>query len=888
MNIRANLASLAFFLFVYKLLPANHYVIQQNDHLLPLSEILSAIAKRCQLTFAYDHDLAESVMIDISIDTLSCDRALQTILQKTRLWYQVIGDVYIIKPETDITPRDLSSKYPPPKSFHITGLVREEDSHEGLPYATVVMEGNHWGTTTNSDGFFSLTTTSSNPISLEVGFIGFCPQKIVIHPVDVCSLLIIDMKSRYEEIDHINIYSDQALEMISGGQTAGHTSINAARLSEMPSINNLDVMVPLQLLPGIDGTTESVSGLKVRKLPSDKNLVLYDGFPVYHIDHFFGMFSAFNAKAIKDIQVYKGGYAPAFGSRVGSVIEITGKSGDMSGPSIDAGVDLLSANVLFESPLGKKSSLVMSARRSFTDVVQTNLYNSLFQNIRYDVENNNPDAPDYFHSDPDQTLFFFYDVTAKYTFRPTSHDVLSLSTYRGYDKVDYYDWQPGLYVMEDADWGNMGISFRWARQWSAKYYSNFIVGLSGYHFSFHHVDSLRYENTARDLANITHREQDLSNKLSDKVVNMNNQWQINNNNLIGFGFSTNVISTIFTDKYHQYLSHTVLTDTSRHENIKGQTLALYIQNTYSSKRIRQWMYGLRSTFFNITNQWYHEPRLSFVFEFFPLLHGKASYGKHVQFNNRIFLIDQSNYQYLWTLSDDTSLPVVHADHIVSGMLWKPGKGFSLDIEGFYINTTGMTAVQNVLHFSETAGLLQIRKTFQYQNKSKGIEWLLKKHFGPAQLWLAYTLAKSSDQSGQVNNQVEYPAIDDQLHELKFFGFYRLKGWHFATNWIFGSGKRWDRPEPVEKMSLLPGKNAVQLQPYHRLDLAINKTITFKKSTLESGINMFNLYNRSNVLTNQFFVVDRPTANSLTNRYPLQVNEVLGGSFLINVNINYRF
>ncbi|MFO7658739.1 MAG: TonB-dependent receptor [Bacteroidales bacterium] len=888
MTTRNCIVILAFLLLTGKASLACNPDIQKNFHPMPLSEILSALAERCQLKFAYDHDLVRSVLIDGSVDSVACGEALQTILQKTQLWYQLIGDVYVIKPESDIPPEDLSNKYPPPRSFHIKGLVREEDTREGLPYATLVIEGGHWGTTTNSDGYFSFTTGSAAPISLVVGYIGFNPKNILINPADVTGLLIIELKARYEEIGQVNIYTDPALEMIAGGIIPGQTTINAARLSEMPSISTLDVIFPLQLLPGIDGTTESVSGLMVRKLPPDKNLILYDGFPVYHIDHFFGMFSAFNSKAIKDIQVYKGGYGPSFGGRVGGVVEITGKSGDMSGPSFDAGIDLLSANALIETPLGKKSSLVFSARRSFTDLFQTNLYNSLFQNIRYDVENNNPDPPGYFNSDPDQTLFCFYDVTAKLTFRPSNLDVLSISAYRGYDKVDYQSRLTGRFALEDSDWGNMGASFRWARQWTAKYYSNLIVGLSGYHFSFFRVDSLRLENTALQLANITHREQDLSNVLSDQIINLNNQWHINKNNQLGFGFSANFVSTAFTDKYHQYLSGSVLTDTARHENIKGPSLALYIQNTYSANRVKQFMYGLRTSYYHITGKWYHEPRLSLVYEIIPGLHGKASYGRHIQFNNRIVLVDQRNCQYLWTMSDDRSMPVVLSGHVIMGLVWKPLPGITIDLEVFSKKTTGMTAVQNLLHFSETSDLQQVRKTFQYQNKTTGAEWLIKKQMGPAQLWMAYTIGKSTDQSDQVNNRVEYPAIDDQLHELKLFGIYRLKGWRFSANWIYGSGKRWDRPEPVENIALSSHKNSVQLQPYHRMDLAINKSFNFKKSTLKTAINLFNIYNRDNVLTNQFFLVDRPTASSLSNSYTLQVNEVLGGSFLFNVNLDYRF
>ena len=39
-------------------------------------------------------------------------------------------------------------------------------------------------------------------------------------------------------------------------------------------------------MPGITASKESSSGLYVRGGTPDQNLILYDGFTVYHVDHF--------------------------------------------------------------------------------------------------------------------------------------------------------------------------------------------------------------------------------------------------------------------------------------------------------------------------------------------------------------------------------------------------------------------------------------------------------------------------------------------------------------------------------------------------------------------------------------------------------------------------
>ena len=41
---------------------------------------------------------------------------------------------------------------------------------------------------------------------------------------------------------------------------------------------------------------------------------------VYHVDHFFGVFSAFNADAIKDVRLFKGGFPAQYGGRTSSEV----------------------------------------------------------------------------------------------------------------------------------------------------------------------------------------------------------------------------------------------------------------------------------------------------------------------------------------------------------------------------------------------------------------------------------------------------------------------------------------------------------------------------------------------------------------------------------------
>jgi outer membrane cobalamin receptor len=69
----------------------------------------------------------------------------------------------------------------------------------------------------------------------------------------------------------------------------------------------------------------------VRGGSPDQNLILLDGVPIYNAAHFTGIFSVFNADAIKNVTLTKGGFPARFGGRLSSVVEIDTKEGDKVG-----------------------------------------------------------------------------------------------------------------------------------------------------------------------------------------------------------------------------------------------------------------------------------------------------------------------------------------------------------------------------------------------------------------------------------------------------------------------------------------------------------------------------------------------------------------------------
>ena len=79
------------------------------------------------------------------------------------------------------------------------------------------------------------------------------------------------------------------------------------QIKNIPALlGEVDVLKAIQLLPGVQ-SSEGSSGFYVRGGGPDQNLILLDGVPVYNASLIGGLFSVFNADAIKDVNIIKGG-----------------------------------------------------------------------------------------------------------------------------------------------------------------------------------------------------------------------------------------------------------------------------------------------------------------------------------------------------------------------------------------------------------------------------------------------------------------------------------------------------------------------------------------------------------------------------------------------------
>lgn len=171
------------------------------------------------------------------------------------------------------------------KGITVTGILKDGESGETLPFATVQVLKSEVGTITNADGYFTLFSVPSDTSTLEARYIGYNVQHLKLDAAAVKQPVTIFLFPATTELSEIVITGRESTMMDMAGDM-NQVSLSPAQISSLPGIGERDIFRTLQLLPGISSTNEASSGLFVRGGTPDQNLVLLDGFTIYHVDHF--------------------------------------------------------------------------------------------------------------------------------------------------------------------------------------------------------------------------------------------------------------------------------------------------------------------------------------------------------------------------------------------------------------------------------------------------------------------------------------------------------------------------------------------------------------------------------------------------------------------------
>ncbi|MCR9290285.1 MAG: TonB-dependent receptor [Bacteroidetes bacterium] len=865
-----NILIVCFLFFCIPLLPAQQsqdIQIKGSFQDKSLSIVLLELKISHRLQFEYDETLVEGIRVTTSFRKASLDYAMKKILEGTEIDFEITAPRSIRLFHKSQKPKvDWSKIKPTRENFNVSGVVKDKKTGETLPFATLITKENNNGVTTNIDGYFTLFDVPSDTSVLVVNYIGYQNKFVRLTPETDVSQLEILLEDFGVQLEEVVVKATKEEQLLSASTGISRIGITPAALAKLPSFGEKDIFRSMQLLPGVSGSNESSSGLYVRGGTPDQNLVLFDGFTVYHVDHLFGFFSAFNANAVKDVQLYKGGFDAKYGGRLSSVVELTGKEGNRKEFNMGIGLSLLSVNGFVEAPFANgKGSFLVAGRRSF----QSSFYNNIFDAYTDSNEAASTETARRVAQLETQPNTFFYDLNVKATYRPNSKDVFSFSFYNGQDNLDNSSsldesvfTNRGLNVGFTFDrintdltkWGNWGASTKWSRRWSNQLYSNANLSYSNY---FSQRDRSSETSIGRSDTTFVRSNGSMEeNDLKDITFKLDNEFKISQNNQLDFG-----IQTIWNNIDYQFVQNDTTTIIDR--NDEGLTATFYVQDKHTVGEKFILKGGLRTSYYSPTNEFYLEPRAALTYLLSDKIKLKAAWGKYHQFANRIVREDiQQGSRDFWLLADDEQVPISSSIHNIAGISYETSN-WLFDVEAYYKTLDGLSEystrfVPSGFGSNQTIAFEEFFHTGT--GIAKGIEFLIQRKVGKFTGWAGYTLGEVKYDFDAFGDEPFF-ANQDVTHELKLIGNYKLGSFSLAATFVYATGKPYTAPTGYYELQLLDGttsnffeisdKNAVRFDDYHRLDLS--GTYDFTKVSV--GLSLTNIYNRKNTWYNEYDVIE---------------------------------
>ena len=728
----------------------------------------------------------------------------------------------------------------------ISGYVEDISSGEKLIGCNVYHYASQSGTVTNTFGFYSITLDKSSNIDLEVSYIGYATKSVSIEGHKSQSVNI-KLKGEvvFEEIE-ITANKDKKIETETQMSTI---DVPILQIKKIPALmGETDVLKALQLLPGVQSGGEGQAGLYVRGGSPDQNLILLDGVPVYNANHLFGFFSVFNAEAIKDVTLIKGGFPARYGGRLSSVLEINLKDGHQQEFHGDVSIGLVGSKLTLEGPINKgKTSFLVSGRRTYIDVLAKPF-------IKQSFSDNGSDG---------DAGYYFYDLNAKINHTFSQKDRIYLSVYGGNDK--FYFEQTDAERNENRDftenglgWGNLTGALRWNHIIHDKLFMNTTLTYSKYKLNTGVSLGTEFPDKTKDFISLGYLS-----GIRDYAAKIDFDYVPSPRHFIRFG--TNVILHEFNPGQFNLEQKSVSNNIDFKQTIgqpikQATELALYAEDDYEITKKFKINAGLHLSGFAVDDAFYTslQPRLSMRYLLPNDIGLKASFATMRQFINLLSFEGIGLPTDLW-LPTTARIKPQESWQAAIGAAKSIGKDYEISIEAYY------KKMNNLIAYKDGSGLFELTdwqdRVTQGKGEAYGLEFFLQKKTGKLSGWIGYTLAWNNREFNDLNQGRAFPFRYDRRHDISVVAIYELsKKINLSGTWVYGTGNAVTLPKSrygtvetygsqnytyINNIEQYGDRNSYRMNAYHRLDVGVNFIKTRTNRTRTWSIGAYNTYANNN-------------------------------------------
>jgi hypothetical protein len=659
----------------------------------------------------------------------------------------------------------------------------------------------------------------------------------------------------------VNVYASR-----SGVQA---TSLESLKTSESYNLagTTKDIFRSVQMLPGVNSNNAASARYNVRGGTYDENLMLINGIEVaepYHIKVFpMASVGIFNIDLVQRIDFSAGGFSAEYGDALSSVLNVEYRSGNKDSVTGRVNLGMIDLGVVAEVPVGKKSSFIIGARRSYLDPIVKIVQPEEKISIRY------------------------YDIQMKYDYEINTRNKISLMAIYSEDKD-----KVGPETEQSLSTRSVTVNKKAmtaTRIDNSSYlldawYNDLILALTSRHiisgrlilnseFSFYHEkenspqtenDTILFEYPVSDLFNSTIqirndiRKYDITNfefKLSGKI-----RFNQNNNSKTGlyirrseFDYNRTLISS---NAYYNNTSSWPDTlikyelpsgaESNNFQDFKASTFKFggYVTHLWQVNQVFAINLGIRADYFNINKDLDISPRASFTYSIRPGLKAMAAWGIY----NKAPIMKQLKYNY--STSENTKSQ--KATHYLMGIERKKG------------NST----VKAEAYYKRYNDLIPLRRTTMSEiiydikdNTSEGfatgidLEYIVTNKI--VDIWFNYSLSSSKERLK--GTTIYHSRYTDQTHTISSMILFKTRhNIEFGTKLTYGSGYTYMKKyfSPKTKQWVSYNETGTGRLPYFMsLDLRFKKGFKISSIPVQFYADVINSLNRKNSIGHIYRTID---------------------------------
>ncbi len=770
------------------------------------------------------------------------------------------------------------------QSVTLSGYIKDIATGESLPAASVYINELKKGVKANMYGYYSISVAPGT-YTVRVSYVGFSTLEKSIK-MDADEKQNFELSRRSTETKKVVVKTKKSDANVQSTEVGMH-QLSVADVKKLPVIlGEVDILKAIQLLPGVNSAGEGQSGFYVRGGGPDQNLILLDDAPVYNSGHLFGFFSVFNADAIKDVKLIKGGMPAQYGGRLSSVVDISMKDGNNKEYQVDGGIGLIASRLAIQGPIIKdKSSFIVSARRTYIDALTKPFVNkeSAFAGSGY----------------------YFYDVNAKVNHTFSDKDRLYLSGYFGRDVFTFRNETGNFNI--DIPWGNSTATLRWNHLFDDKLFMNTTLLYNDYNFAFN-----------------GEFQQNTTFRLFSGIRDWGAKTDLDYYSKFGHNFKGGLNHTFHTftpSTFQGQAEGEDINPANAASRKYAHEMGAYVQDEFDIGEHIKINAGLRYSAFLQVGPY---TRYSFADDKNTIKTDSVTFGRgdiaqsyggwEPRLNMRFALNNSSsfkasvarNYQYIHLVTNNGStLPTD---------LWTPSSYFVMPQNGWQYSlgyfrnfSDDMFETSVEVYYKDMNNLLEYREGYTPDNirdvdydfvfgngHAYGAEFFVNKVKGRWTGWISYTLAWTKRNFEDLNNGETYYAKYDQRHNLSIINTYEVnKQWTFSTLFVFGSGTRVTLPTSLYfvDQKLVQGfdqLNNQRIPAYHRFDISAIYTPVQKKErrwTSSWAFGIYNVYSRQNPY---FLYLDLPGDVTSQEGVDIKVKQVSVFPIIPSVTYNFKW